>query len=85
MARLIDEIRSKYPGLARKADGGNPRAGIRLFCLECMGGNRGDVDGCETRLCPIWPWHKGAGTLDRGDVYPPLPPKKAAPAGGFGR
>jgi len=82
--RIIDEVRQKYPGTARAADGGNPRKGIRLFCIECMGGNRGLADACASERCALWPWRFGKGTKERADLYTPLPEKKAAPAGGFG-
>jgi hypothetical protein len=49
-----DEIRNKYPSLAKKAASGRRLAAIRLFCIECMGGNAADARTCETSVCPLW-------------------------------
>jgi len=56
--RLIHELMAKYPGLAKDATR-SPRAAIRLFCLECMGGNSAEVAKCtctpESILpCPLY-------------------------------
>lgn len=83
--RFCDEIRQKYPGLARKSDGGNTRAAIRLFCMECMGGQRTMVNNCPTVHCSLWRWRMGTGTEERPEgTYPPLPEKRNIP-GAFGR
>jgi len=52
-----DEVREKYPALAKRAQVG-PKAAIRLFCIECMGGSKADAKACETRGCFLWP-HRG--------------------------
>lgn len=55
MARLIWKLRAKYTGLAKRECKGHPRAAIRLFCLECMGGSPGMVRECaESETCPLW-------------------------------
>ena len=51
--RLIEEIRRKYPGRARKADEGSPKSSAWLFCVECMGGNLNDAKACTTTECPL--------------------------------
>lgn len=35
------------------------RDAIVCFCLECVGGNRGDVTGCTDEACFLWPYRKG--------------------------
>lgn len=60
-ASFRDEIRAKLPKLAERAKNG-PKAAIRLFCVECMGGSKGDAKRCETRDCFLWP-HRGASWL----------------------
>lgn len=57
-ASFRDEVRSKYPALAERARTG-PKAAIRLFCIECMGGSRSEARTCQTRDCFLWP-HRGA-------------------------
>lgn len=74
---LMFEVRKKFPGKARKADKGNPRAGIELECICCMGGERKAVIACTNYICGIWPWRKGTGFEQRPkETYPPLPKKK---------
>ena len=34
-------------------------AAIKQFCYECMGFNHGDVTGCTSPLCPLFPFRKG--------------------------
>lgn len=56
--RLIDALRTKYPGLDKKSKG-NPLAAIRLFCLECMGGARAEVDTCTSEQCSLYVYRSG--------------------------
>ena len=67
-ATFRDEIRAKYPVLASRAERG-PKAAIRLFCIECMGGSKADAKACATTGCFLWP-HRGAGwtTSEPGPV-----------------
>jgi hypothetical protein len=52
---LANELRERYPGIGRKADYENSRAAaIKLFCLQCMGGSRQAVAGCEAYSCPLF-------------------------------
>jgi len=57
--RLIEEIRAKKPGMAKRAAAGSRQAAIRLFCLECMGGQRQLVSGCGDRLCSLHAFRMG--------------------------
>ena len=61
MATERDRLRVRYPGMA---DGGRAGA-VRLFCLECMGGNRADAAHCKTSDCFLWP-HAFRRTRQRG-------------------
>lgn len=53
-ATFRDEISTKYPALAARAAKG-PKAAIRMFCIECMGGSK----ACRVEACFLWP-HRGA-------------------------
>lgn len=32
---------------------------IRLKCLDCMGGQEGEIRRCATLDCGLWPWRCG--------------------------
>lgn len=34
---------------------------VRLFCIDCMGGSRGDARSCDSRECALWPHAFGRG------------------------
>jgi hypothetical protein len=57
----MDEIREKYPAMARKADNGHRQQAIRLKCLECTGGSAAAIRKCESCGCPLWPYRMGRG------------------------
>ena len=29
---------------------------VRAYCIECSGGSRKDVDGCNRHACPLYPY-----------------------------
>lgn len=29
---------------------------VRAYCIECSGGSRKDVDGCNRHTCPLYPY-----------------------------
>lgn len=61
MTDLRDELRQKYPGLARKADHeGSRTSAINLKCRECMGGSLNDVKSCTATKCFLHPYRPGA-------------------------
>ena len=59
--RVAHELAAKYPELCAAAPTSRASA-VRLFCIECMGGNRGDAKRCAESACPLWPhaWRRGA-------------------------
>lgn len=58
--KLIAELRSRYPALAERSKRG-PLAAIRLFCLECMGGERTAPKACGVTDCALYPFREGHG------------------------
>jgi len=55
--RLENQLRQKYPGMARAADYEASRSkAIRMQCLTCMGGSRADVKTCTDTACFLWPY-----------------------------
>lgn len=54
MKALRDEIRAKYPERAARA-GKSAKSAIRLFCIECCGGDTGEARKCKVTDCFLWP------------------------------
>jgi len=51
----MSELRRKNLRLAYSCDYGRSRnAAIRLFCLECTGGQPGLIKNCTAYECPLW-------------------------------
>ena len=66
-AETIADASPKYRKLVERALDGtcSPRAGIKAFCLRCVGYIRADVEGCTSRNCPLWqfrPYKSGEDT-----------------------
>lgn len=55
---LRDELRQRKPMMAERAQTSRSAA-IRLFCLECMGGNAASVRECTQKTCFLWPYRMG--------------------------
>lgn len=57
------EIEAKYPGMATRASNGSRLAAVKLFCIECHGGNGQGARDCEQKSCFLWAvrgsWSKG--------------------------
>jgi hypothetical protein len=53
-----EEIKQKFPGLAKRADLGHPLPSIRLFCEHCMG-DAGTPADCADKGCFLWPLRMG--------------------------
>lgn len=59
MTKLIDILRAKRPGLARRVDLGHPLAAVRMFCLQCVGDSALDVKRCAIDDCPLYRFRFG--------------------------
>jgi len=71
--RLIASIRAKLPKMALRAQT-KPLPAIRLFCLECMGGQGSEVRSCDTTECPLHPFRLGSRPKrDKGATKAPPP------------
>jgi len=57
---LAEELREKYPGIAKKALK-QPLSAIRLFCLECCAGILSEVKECSCKGCQLYPFRMGKG------------------------
>ena len=70
MKTLRDEIRAKYPTRAARASR-SAKSAIRLFCIECFGGDAGDARRCQERDCFLWPhvkvWRDSVGDAASSD------------------
>ena len=53
-----NELRKRKPKMAERAKTMRSAA-IRLFCLECMGGNAAEVRRCTAIACFLWPYRTG--------------------------
>jgi len=49
----------RWPGLYKKSKT-SKSAAIRLFCLECCGGNCNTVTECSAPECPLFKFRKGS-------------------------
>jgi len=54
MIDQVEELRARFPGLAKRVDMGHPRACIKMFCLHCMGGIKKEVELCTCPKCPLY-------------------------------
>lgn len=53
------EIPKLYRGIYDRAVSGKSRkAGMRAFCLECVGWQRTEIDLCTDLACPLWPYRR---------------------------
>ena len=59
MDYFVNEIRDKFPRMAKKADSGSRAAAIRIFCLTCMGGAPSHVKDCTAKTCPLYNYRLG--------------------------
>ena len=50
-----DEVAARFPEMTARATTGSKAAAIKLFCIECMGGERAEAARCESRTCWLWP------------------------------
>lgn len=53
----IDQAPTSYRGAFKRAYNGRSKAaGIKAFCLQCVGFLRNDVRDCTSKGCPLWPY-----------------------------
>ena len=52
--RLSEMPESCQNNYRRAMSGKSKAAGIKAFCLECMGWDRAEVRRCETKTCPLF-------------------------------
>ena len=56
------EYPQRYRGIYGRAMAGRSRsAGIRAFCLMCMGYSSSEVARCSAHGCPLYPYRLGSG------------------------
>lgn len=54
---VVDDAPTSYRGTLERAFSGKSKAaGIKAFCLRCVGYVRNDVRDCTSRGCPLWPY-----------------------------
>lgn len=52
---VIDQAPASYRGALKRAYSGRSKAaGIKAFCLQCVGFLRNDVRDCTSKGCPLW-------------------------------
>jgi len=39
-----------------------PLSAIKVFCVDCLGGQPKLVKGCTSKNCPLWPYRTGHNT-----------------------
>ena len=55
--KRLNDIPTAYKNNYKKAMAGKNRAaGVKSFCLECMGWQRVEVKNCESVACPLYPY-----------------------------
>lgn len=74
MKTLRDEIRVKYPERAARA-GKSAKSAIRLFCIECCGGDTGEARRCQVIDCFLWPHVKAWRAPQTVEESAPEPPE----------
>lgn len=53
----IEEAPASARGILERAYSGKSKAaGIKAFCLRCVGYARNDVRDCTSKGCPLWPY-----------------------------
>jgi len=62
VAKRRADMPKMYRGIYDRAMEGNSRkAGIKSFCLECMGWVRKEVELCTSPACPLYPYRPSYG------------------------
>jgi len=54
---VLEEAPTSARGALERAYRGKSKAaGIKAFCLRCVGYQRNDVRDCASKGCPLWPY-----------------------------
>jgi hypothetical protein len=51
-----EEIKRRYPKTVARAQSGSRAAAMKLQCVECMGGDLGEVYACTDKGCWLFPF-----------------------------
>jgi len=55
--KRLNDMPSAYRNIYKKAMAGKNRAaGVKAFCLECMGWQRNEIKNCDSVACPLYPY-----------------------------
>ena len=55
--KKLNDMPMSYRNTYKKAMAGKNRAaGVKSFCLECMGWQRTEVHNCDSVACPLYPY-----------------------------
>ena len=60
--RTLKNVPESLKPVFLRAYRGSKAAGIKAFCLSCLGYVKKDITGCTARGCPLWthrPYQKG--------------------------
>lgn len=57
IAKRLEQMPESYRNVYRKAVSGKSKAaGLKSFCLECVGWQRNEITACSDEGCPLWPY-----------------------------
>jgi hypothetical protein len=69
-ADRMSRVRAKARGAKRRVPAATKLLGaIRMHCIECFGGERGQVEKCTDRECRLYPFRMGVGGFRPGACY----------------
>jgi hypothetical protein len=75
---LKQQYEKLHPSLAARAKK-SPLPAIRMFCILCFGGARGDVTTCPSVDCSLYPFRMGHRPTAPAAADEQPKPKRAAP------
>ena len=57
--KWLAQIPARQRSIFRRAwEGKSRKAGIRAFCLECMGYQSAEINRCTSPTCPLFPYRE---------------------------
>lgn len=60
LAQMPPTCRNTY---LKSLSGQSPAAGIKAFCMECVGWDRAEVAACTALACPLWSYRPFRGAV----------------------